>query len=97
MSAASTASLQELHRKLTDQFNQTLDRDIRDDMPTDAATLSVISNFLKNNNITCDPADADTTTALREKFTEQRAARDKKREESRNNVLALARTGTNDE
>lgn len=92
--AASTASLQELHRKLTEQFEATLARDIRDDMPTDAATLSVISNFLKNNNITCDPADEDTTGALREKFTQQRELRDQRKAATM--ALVRSKTGTDE-
>lgn len=88
--AASTASLHELHRKLAEQLKNTLDRDINDDMPTDAATLSVISNFLKNNNITCDPADTDTTSKLQEQFKEQARIR----EERKQKALALAKTGT---
>lgn len=93
MSAASTASLLELHAKLAKQLDATLDRDIKDDMPTDAATLSVISNFLKNNNITCDPAEKDTTSALAEKFKEQAKVREERKQKS----LALVReaqTGT---
>jgi hypothetical protein len=83
----------ELHAKLARQLDKTLERDINDDMPTDAATLSVISNFLKNNNITCDPAERDTTSALAEKFKEQARIR----EERKQKALALvkeAATGT---
>lgn len=93
MPAASTDSLLELHAKLARQLDATLDRDIKDDMPTDAATLSVISNFLKNNNITCDPAEKDTTSALSEKFREQARVR----EERKQKALALVqevKTGT---
>ncbi|CAI3971304.1 terminase small subunit [Variovorax phage VAC_51] len=88
--AASTASLHELHRKLTEQLTATIDRDIKDEMPTDAATLSVISNFLAKNNITCDPADKDTTSALAEKFKEQARLRDERKKKA----LSLVKTGT---
>ena len=91
--AASTASLHVLHRKLAEQLDKTLDRDIADDMPTDAATLSVISNFLAKNNITCDPADKDTTSALQTKFKEQAALR----EERKQTALSLVKkTGTDE-
>lgn len=91
--AASTASLNDLHRKLAEQLDKTLERDIKDDMPTDAATLSVIANFLAKNNITCDPADRDTTTALQEKFKQQAA----EREQRKQTALALVKkTGTSD-
>jgi hypothetical protein len=85
---ASTASLQELHRKLTEQLNSTLDRDIKDNMPTDAATLSVISNFLAKNNITADPADRDTTDALRDKFKQQQAEREQRKRDALNRAQA---------
>lgn len=90
---ASLASLHELHRKLASQLEATLDRDIKDDMPTDAATLSVIKGFLKDNEITCDPADSDTTAELQSKFVEQQRIR----EERKKKVLALVEgqaTGT---
>lgn len=91
--AASTASLHELHRKLAQQLEATIDRDIKDGMPTDAATLSVINNFLARNNITCDPADKDTTAGLQEKFKEQARLR----EERKQTALALVKkTGTAD-
>lgn len=88
--AATTASLLALHAKLAMQLDKTLDRDIADDMPTDAATLSVISNFLARNNITCDPADKDTTAALAEKFKEQARLRDERKKKA----LSLVKTGT---
>lgn len=88
--AASTASLHELHRKLAAQLEATIDRDIKDEMPTDAATLSVINNFLARNNITCDPADQDTTGALQAKFKEQARLREERKATS----LALVRQGS---
>lgn len=91
--AASTASLNELHRKLTEQLIATLDRDTSDDLPTDAATLSVISGFLARNNITCDPADKDTTAALQEKFKAQSAEREARKKKA---LELVKKTGTND-
>lgn len=91
--AATTASLNELHRKLADQMLTTLERDIADGMPTDAATMSVIKGFLKDNSITCDPANSDTTSELQKKFADQARIR----EERKQNALRLARaqdTGT---
>ncbi|APU03189.1 terminase small subunit [Ralstonia phage phiAp1] len=85
--AASTASLHELHRKLADQMLSTLKRDIEDDVPTDAATMSVIKGFLKDNNITCDPADRDSTSKLAEQFKEQARIR----EERKQQALALVK------
>lgn len=91
--AASTASLMELHAKFAMQCHMTLDRDLKDDMPTDAATMSVIKGFLADNKITCDPAERDTTSALAEKFREQARVREERKQKS----LALVRgeqTGT---
>lgn len=90
--AASTASLHELHRKLALQMEKTLDRDLEDNMPTDAATMSVIKGFLADNKITRDPADKDTTGALAEKFKEQARLRDERKKKA----LSLVRTGTDD-
>lgn len=90
---ASTASLHELHRKLAEQMEKTLDRDLKDDMPTDAATMSVIKGFLADNRVTADPADKDATAGLQEKFKEQARLR----EERKRNALALVKkTGTAD-
>lgn len=91
--AASTASLNELHRKLTEQLIATLDRDTGDDLPTDAATLSVISGFLARNNITCDPADKDTTAALQAKFQEQARERESRKKKA---LELVKKTGTDD-
>lgn len=92
-SAASTASLNELHAKLAAQMTKTLDRDLADDMPTDAATMSVIANFLAKNNITCDPADKDTTKHLQEKFKEQTRIRDERKQAA---LELVKRTGTDE-
>jgi len=71
MSAATTASLEALHAKLTEQMNRTLDRDMEDDLPTDAATMGVIKGFLKDNNITATPAEDEKLQRLKEVFSEQ--------------------------
>ena len=88
--AATTDSLNELHRKFAAQCQKTLDRDLNDDMPTDAATLSVIKSFLKDNNITCDPADRDTTKGLQESFIKQQ----KEREARKQHALTLVQQDT---
>lgn len=89
--AATTASLQEVHRKLTEQMVKTLDRDLADDMPTDAATMSVIKGFLKDNNITCDPADRDTTSELQRIFKAQTEAAEAARRKFREQGLRAVR------
>lgn len=69
--AASTESLHALHEKFSQQLADTLQRDIEDKMPTDAATLGVIKGFLKDNEITADPATRDMTSELQAKFKQQ--------------------------
>lgn len=92
--AASTASLNELHRKLAQQMMDTLTRDIEDDMPTDAATMSVIRGFLSDNNITCDPADKDTTSELQRRFADQARIREERKQKTLAAVKANEATGT---
>lgn len=91
--AATTASLMELHAKFAKQCHDTLDRDLRDDMPTDAATMSVIKSFLKDNNITSDPAEKDTTSELARKFQAQSELREQRKQHALSLVKEV-QTGT---
>jgi hypothetical protein len=59
---------------------------MEDDLPTDAATLGAAIKFLKDNNVSADPADADDLSALREKLREQAELR----RANRGNVEAVA-------
>ena len=84
--AASIADLQELHSLIARSLNQRITQDMEDGLPTDAATLGAAIKFLKDNNVSADPADADDLSALRDKLkqqTEQRRA-------GRSNVVQLA-------
>jgi hypothetical protein len=65
-----------------------LEEDLKDGIPTDAATLGAITKFLKDNEVTADPADADDLSSLREKLKAQSAARKQKV----GNVIQLAST-----
>jgi hypothetical protein len=69
--AASTKELAELHRLITQSLTTRITDDMRDGIPTDAATLSSAIKFLKDNAITADPADADDLSALRDKLKQQ--------------------------
>lgn len=63
-----------LHAKLADVMEEMLDDALRSDgLPLDAASIGTISKFLKDNEITCDPADKEDMQALREKFSRARA------------------------
>ena len=83
--AASLGRLQELHALLTDAYTDILERNAEDEIPTDAATLSSIAKFLKDNNVSADPADADDLKDLRQKLLAQSAAR----KEAGKSILAL--------
>jgi len=69
--AASMTELEKLHSLITQSFTKRIEEDIRDGIPTDAATLSSAVKFLKDNAVTADPADAEDLTALRDKLKEQ--------------------------
>ena len=54
-------------KSLTTRISQ----DMKDDLPTDAATLGAAIKFLKDNSISADPADAADLDKMREQLTEQ--------------------------
>lgn len=74
-SAANMGELQELHKLIAKSLTGRIQKDMEDGFPTDAATLGAAIKFLQNNNVTADPADADDLKDLRNKLTEQAAAR----------------------
>lgn len=84
--ATSVAELNSLHALIAKSLTQRIEQDINDNIPTDAATLGAAIKFLKDNNVTADPADADDLTELRDKLKEQSAQRRKRV----GNVVALA-------
>lgn len=70
-SSASSKALEALHRLVASSLTKRIEEDMRDGIPTDAATLSSAIKFLKDNSITADPADADDLSALRDKLKQQ--------------------------
>jgi len=87
MAKASTiAELNDLHRLVAKSLNDRITADLKDEIPTDAATLGVAIKFLKDNAVTADPADQDDLADLREKLKEQ----SKSRRVRVGNVVALA-------
>lgn len=84
--AASLADLQELHSLIARSLNQRITQDMEDGLPTDAATLGAAIKFLKDNNVSADPADADDLSALRDKLRQQA----EQRRAGRSNVVQLA-------
>ena len=77
--AATQKELQELHRMVAKSLSTRISQDIEDMLPTDAATLGAAIKFLKDNNVSADPADAEDLTGLREKLTQQVQERSKRR------------------
>ena len=84
--ASSVADLNALHSLIAQSLTLRVTQDIADNIPTDAATLGAAIKFLKDNNVTADPADADDLSQLRDKLKEQSAQRRRKV----GNVVALA-------
>ena len=84
--AATLSELQELHKFIAQSLTERIKQDMEDKLPTDAATLGAAIKFLKDNNVSADPADADDLSLLREKLREQAELR----RANRGNVVALA-------
>ncbi len=72
---ASASLLEELHRLVAENLIKRLNKDAEDEMFTDAATIGAITKFLKDNNITADPADKSDLDNLRDKLKQQSQAR----------------------
>lgn len=84
--AASLDALQELHRNVAKSLNDRITQDMEDKLPTDAATLGAAIKFLKDNNVSADPAASDDLDKMREALTKQM----RERSGRRGNVVALA-------
>jgi hypothetical protein len=84
--AATLAELEGLHKLIAKSLSTRITQDMEDDLPTDAATLGAAIKFLKDNNVSADPADADDLSALRDKLREQADLR----RANRGNVVKLA-------
>lgn len=88
--AASKGRLSELHGMIAESMIERLLKDKEDDLPTDAATLSAMIKFLKDNNISADPAGADDMTLLRQGLKDQLAEQRERRAKAKAEALALA-------
>lgn len=69
--ASSMGELNKLHRLVTRSFHTRLEADLEDGIPTDAATLGAAIKFLKDNEVSADPADKDDLQDLRESLKKQ--------------------------
>ncbi len=77
--AATLKELQELHKIVAKSLTTRITQDMEDMLPTDAATLGAAIKFLKDNNVSADPADAEDLTGLRDKLTQQMQERSTRR------------------
>lgn len=86
---ASASELNDLHAAVAKSLRERIEQDMKDLVPTDAATLGAAIKFLKDNNISADPENSEDLTILRNDLTEQARQRDKERAEKRAGVLKL--------
>ena len=77
--SATITELEALHRLIARSLTERIQQDMEDKLPTDAATLGAAIKFLKDNNVSADPADADDLSALRDKLRAQADERREKR------------------
>lgn len=92
--AGSLEKLGKLHELITDSFIDRIEQDMAENLPTDAATLAAAAKFLKDNDVSADPAEQGKLDVLREQMI-QRSKENKANQTS--NILSLAeklRTGT---
>lgn len=73
--AAKESRLGELHAFLAEQFMIEMQWYRDNDIPVPAADKAAAAKFLKDNNITCDPADRADLEALKSEFMAGSAAR----------------------
>lgn len=80
--AATLKELQELHKMIAKSLTQRISQDIEDSLPTDAATLGAAIKFLKDNNVSADPADSGDLSDLKDQLIKQQEERKKRRSEA---------------
>lgn len=66
--AGSLEKLGRLHELITDSFIARIEDDMNENLPTDAATLAAAAKFLKDNDVSADPAEAGKLDELREQM-----------------------------
>lgn len=78
-----------LHRLVTQAYIGEIEACQRDEVPITPALLSGAAKFLKDNEITADPADKKDLRLLQDALKKQSEARDK----ARGNILDFAKQG----
>jgi hypothetical protein len=76
--AAKQSVLAELHALLAGQMIDEINWYRENEIPVPAADKAAIAKFLKDNSITCDPADAGDLERLRDEFKASSQARREK-------------------
>lgn len=76
--AAKESKLSELHELLAAQMVDEINWYRDNDIPVPAADKAAIAKFLKDNSITCDPADKGDLERLRDEFKASSLARREK-------------------
>lgn len=89
---ATREKLERLHGMLADSFVARLAADAKDEIPTDAATLGAISKFLKDNEVTADPADSDELAHLKQQFINLQSQRNNGRKTAAALALVSAKS-----
>lgn len=69
--AGSLDKLNKLHELITDSFIARIEDDIAENLPTDAATLAAAAKFLKDNDVSADPAETGKLDRLREQMIQR--------------------------
>lgn len=64
--AGSLEKLGRLHELITDSFISRIEEDMNEKLPTDAATLAAAAKFLKDNDVSADPAEQGKLDDLRQ-------------------------------
>lgn len=64
--AGSLEKLGRLHELITDSFIARIEDDMNENLPTDAATLAAAAKFLKDNDVSADPAEQGKLDDLRQ-------------------------------
>lgn len=64
--AGSLEKLGRLHELITDSFINRIKDDMDENLPTDAATLAAAAKFLKDNDVSADPAEQGKLDDLRQ-------------------------------
>lgn len=92
MAASDKSSLEELHRLVTQAYSTEIALSLKEEAPPNPALLAGAAKFLKDNDVTADPAEASDLKGLQAQL---KAAADARR--VRNGSLLSAVTNDLDE